>query len=137
MITRLAHATIYVVEQEAAKEFYTEKLGFMVGEDMTVGDFRWLSVSPPGQPDLQLVLFKIAANEMMDETSAAQLRELVAKGAMGVGVFATDDCHATYEELRGKGVEFISPPQVQPYGTEAVFKDNSGNHFSLVQTASA
>jgi catechol 2,3-dioxygenase-like lactoylglutathione lyase family enzyme len=133
MISRLSHTTIYVLDQEAALAFYTDKLGFEIRTDQSMGDFRWLSVGPKGQPDLELVLFKIAPSPMMDEATTEQLKALVAKGAMGTGVFATDDCRATYEELRARGVEFLSPPEEQPYGTEAVFKDNSGNWFSLTQ----
>jgi catechol 2,3-dioxygenase-like lactoylglutathione lyase family enzyme len=133
MISRLSHTTIYVLDQDAALAFYTDKLGFAVRTDQTMGDFRWLSVGPPGQPDLEIVLYQIAPSPMMDDATAAQLKALVARGAMGTGVFATDDCRATYEALRAKGVEFLSAPEEQPYGTEAVFKDNSGNWFSLTQ----
>jgi catechol 2,3-dioxygenase-like lactoylglutathione lyase family enzyme len=133
MIGRLSHITIYVLDQEAALSFYTNKLGFEVRTDQSMGDFRWLTVGPKGQPDVELVLYKIAPSPMMDEATAEQLKSMVAKGAMGTGVFATDDCRATHKELSGKGVEFLSTPQDQPYGVEAVFKDNSGNVFSLTQ----
>lgn len=133
MIGRLSHVTIYVLDQEAALSFYTDKLGFEVRTDQSMGEFRWLTVGPKGQPDLELVLYKVAPSPMMDEATAEQLKNMVANGAMGTGVFATDDCRATYEALSGKGVEFLSTPQDQPYGVEAVFKDNSGNVFSLTQ----
>jgi catechol 2,3-dioxygenase-like lactoylglutathione lyase family enzyme len=133
MIGRLSHTTIYVHDQEASLAFYTDKLGFEVRTDQSMGDFRWLTVGPKGQPDLEIVLYKVAPSPMMDDATAEQIQSLVAKGAMGTGVFATADCRATYEELRGKGVEFLSAPQEQPYGIEAVFKDNSGNVFSLTQ----
>jgi catechol 2,3-dioxygenase-like lactoylglutathione lyase family enzyme len=133
MISRLSHTTIYVLDQEAALSFYTDKLGFEVRTDQSMGDFRWLTVGPKGQPNLEMVLYKVAPSPMLDDATATQLKELVAKGAMGTGVFATDDCRATYEELCAKGVEFLSAPEEQPYGIEAVFKDNSGNWFSLTQ----
>lgn len=134
MIRRLSHATIYVLDQEQALDFYTNKLGFAVRMDMTTDDgFRWLTVGPPSQPELELVLFATTPGGMLDEATASNIRELLAKGALGVGVFETADCHATYAELKAKGVEFVSPPQEQPYGVEATFKDNSGNFYSLTQ----
>lgn len=133
MIKKLSHATIYVVNQEEARKFYTEKLGFDVRTDVTMEGFRWLTVGPKDQPDLELVLMEPKAGFMFDEATARQLREMIQKGAMGAGVFETDDCHATYEELKKKGVEFLSPPQERPYGIEAILKDPSGNWFSLTQ----
>ena len=134
MITRLSHATIYVLNQDEALRFYTEKLGFEVRMDMKMGDFRWLTVGPKGQPDMQIVLYAARAHGgMMDEETIGHLRAILEKGLMGPGVFEADDCQATYEELKSKGVEFISPPQEQPYGIEAIFKDNSGNWFSMTQ----
>ena len=133
MIQKLSHATIYVLDQDQALDFYTNKLGFEVRMDMTIDSgFRWLAVGPKSQPDLELVLFAIKSG-MFDEAATGHLRALLEQGALGVGVFATDDCHATYAELSAKGVDFISPPQEQPYGIEATFRDNSGNVFSLTQ----
>jgi catechol 2,3-dioxygenase-like lactoylglutathione lyase family enzyme len=133
MITKLSHAGIYVLNQNEALRFYTEKLGFEVRTDVTMGDYRWLTVGPKGQPDLEIVLSEVKPGGTFDEETVGHLRALLAKGAIGAGVFEADDCRATYEELKSKGVEFISPPQEQPYGIEAVFKDNSGNWFSLTQ----
>jgi len=133
MIKKLSHATIYVTNQEEAKKFYTEKLGFDVRTDVTMEGFRWLTVGPKSQPDMEIVLMEPKAGFMFDEATVKQMRDLIAKGAMGAGVFDTDDCQATYEELKKKGVEFLSPPQERPYGVEAIFKDNSGNWFSLTQ----
>lgn len=134
MIKRLSHATFYVLDQDEAKAFYTEKLGFAVTMDVSMeGGFRWLTVSPPDQPGLQIVLMPLLPNPMMDEDTVASLRALVEKGAMGTGVFYTEDCETTYAELKAKGVEFIAPPKKQFYGVEALFKDNSGNWFSLTQ----
>lgn len=133
MISKLSHVTIYVLNQEEAKKFYTEKLGFEVRTDVTMEGFRWLTVAPQGQKDLEIVLMEAKAGPMIEETAAQQLRAFIQKGLMGAGVFNTEDCRATYEELKRKGVEFLSPPQERPYGVEAVFKDDSGNWFSLTQ----
>ena len=134
MITKLSQATIYVLDQDQALRFYTEKLGFEVRTDATMGDFRWLTVGPKGQPDLEIILYAVKSHGgMMDEETVGHLRAILEKGLMGPGVFEADDCQATYEELKSKGVEFVSPPQEQPYGIEAIFKDGCGNWFSLTQ----
>ncbi|HLL20991.1 MAG TPA: VOC family protein [Kofleriaceae bacterium] len=133
MIQRLSHTTVYVLDQERARKFYTEQLGFQVRTDQTMGTFRWLTVGPKGQPDLEMVLMPISSSPHMDEATCAQLRAIIEKGAFGVGVLETADCRATYEELAAKGVRFQSPPVERPYGTEAMLQDDSGNYFSLVQ----
>jgi catechol 2,3-dioxygenase-like lactoylglutathione lyase family enzyme len=132
VIKRLSHAGVPVLDQDSAKAFYTEKLGFEVRHDEKLDGFRWLTVGPPTQPDLEFILFT-PGPPMHDEESAAQLRALVAKGVLGGGVWATDDCRATYEELAGRGVTFLQEPTERPYGIEAVFRDDSGNWFSLTQ----
>lgn len=132
MISRLSHATVWVLDQEEARRFYTEKLGFEVRIDQTMeGGFRWLTVGPKDQPDLQLVLMAATPSPFMDEETAAQIRTLVAKGALGPGVLYTPNCRETYEELKRRGVEFIQPPEDRFYGTEALFADNSGNRYSM------
>ncbi|HEY0322358.1 MAG TPA: VOC family protein [Pyrinomonadaceae bacterium] len=134
MIKKLSHTTIYVTNQDEALKFYTEKLGFEVRTDATMdGGFRWLTLGLKEQPDLEFALMEPKAGMMMDEETAKQLRAIVEKGVLGAGVFDTDDVHATYQELKGRGVEFMGPPADRPYGIEALFKDNSGNWFSLVQ----
>jgi predicted enzyme related to lactoylglutathione lyase len=133
MIQRMSHSTVWVFDQDRAKTFYTEKLGFEVRNDVKMGTFRWLTVSPKGQSDHEIVLMGITPSPMMDEATCAMIRELVAKGAMGAGVFATADCRKTYEELVAKGVEFVNPPTERPYGIEALMKDDSGNWFSMTQ----
>ena len=132
MITRLSHAGVPVLDQDAAKAFYTEKLGFEVRTDQSLEGFRWLTVGPPGQRDVEFILFS-PGPPMHDEDTAAQIRSLVSKGALGGGVWATDDCHATYDELSARGVTFLQEPANRPYGIEAVFRDDSGNWFSLTQ----
>ena len=134
MIQSIAHVTVYVLDQEEALEFYRDKLGFEVGMDITIeGGFRWLTVFAKAQPDLELVLAEPKEGPMFTKDSAEKIRALVSEGAFGVGVFATDNCQETYEELVTKGVEFTLPPTEQFYGIEAMGKDNSGNWFSLTQ----
>ncbi len=134
MITKLSHSTIYVLDYEKARDFYVNKLGFDVRNDMKMdGGFRWLTVSPKSQPDVELVLYEPRGIGMIDEQTAGQIRALLEKGALGGGVFETDDCRKTYEELKKKGVEFVQPPKENPYGIEAIFKDGNGNWFSLTQ----
>lgn len=134
MIRKMSHATIFVSNQEEALSFYRDKLGFKVHTDAMVGaDFRWLTLNVPDQPGFEIVLMEPKPGMLMDEATANQLRAIMAKGVLGAGVFNTDDCLATYQELKDKGVQFVSEPAVRPYGVEAVFKDNSGNWFSLTQ----
>ena len=133
MIQRMSHTTIYVLDQDSAKTFYVDKLGFEVRTDQTMGAFRWLTVGPKGQPDFEVILMPIGAGPMMSPETAAQMREIVRAGALGPGIFATADCRRTHEELAARGVEFLQPPTERFYGIEAVFKDDSGNHFSLTQ----
>ena len=133
MIEKMSHATIYVLNQDAALEFYRDKLGFEVRNDVTMEGFRWLTVSPKDQPGFEIILMEPRAGMMFDEATAAQIRSMIEKGNLGAGVFDTPNCQVTYDELTAKGVEFLSPPAERPYGIEAVFKDNSGNWFSLTQ----
>jgi predicted enzyme related to lactoylglutathione lyase len=133
MIQRVSHASVFVLDQERARVFYTEKLGFEVRKDATMGPFRWLTVGPKGQPEFELILMGIQPGPMMDEDTCERVRELVSKGVFGAGVFATADCQKTFEELKGRGVEFTFPPTERPYGIEALLKDDSGNWFSMVQ----
>lgn len=133
MIQRLSATTLFVNDQDEAQDFYCNKLGFEVRTDQRMGDFRWLTVSPKGQPDVQIILMKLAPSGQMDAESAAALRDLIRKGVTAAGVFETGDLQKTYEEMAGKGVEFTSPPQKQFYGLEAVFKDPTGNWFSLIE----
>ncbi|HEY2019258.1 MAG TPA: VOC family protein [Bryobacteraceae bacterium] len=136
MIQRFSHITIYVLDQDAAYDFYVNKLGFDVHTDATMdGGFRWLTVCPKGQPDLEIALMPTAPGPMMDQETSDMLRTLIRKGVIGHGVLETADVRKTYDELKAKGVEFSSPPTERFYGIEALFKDNSGNFFSLTQHA--
>jgi catechol 2,3-dioxygenase-like lactoylglutathione lyase family enzyme len=134
MIRRMSHATIFVNNQAEALEFYRDKLGFRVHTDAMVNeDFRWLTMCTNDEPDFELVLMEPKPGMLMDEETSQSLRAIMAKGVLGAGVFNTDDCRGTYEELKAKGVQFVAEPAERPYGIEAVFKDNSGNWFSLTQ----
>lgn len=137
MIQRLSHATFYVLDQDAAKDFYVNKLGFDVRMDLKMDNgFRWLTVSPKGQPDLQIILMQVDGPNMQPD-AANTIRSLLTEGKINGGVLQTSDCRATYEELKAKGVEFLSPPKEQFYGVEAIMKDNSGNWFSLTEPKGA
>ena len=132
----IANTQVWVHDQEEALAFYTQKLGMEVRADVSfdeMGDFRWLTVGPVGQPDISIVLMAIPGPPMMDDATATQLRDLMGKGFAGTVFLATDDCQASYEELSGRGVEFIEKPEQRPYGIDAGFRDPSGNSFRLTQ----
>ncbi len=134
MITKLSHATIYVLDHDSALQFYRDKLGFEVRTDKTMDNgFRWVTVSPKTQPDLEIVLMALKESPMFPAERVAQLRNLVQAGTLGAGVFEVDDCRKTYDELKAKGVQFMQPPTERFYGVEALFKDDSGNWFSMTE----
>ena len=136
MIQRQSHSVIYVIDQQEALAFYRDTLGFEVRTDMPMNDagtLRWVTVSPKGQPDLEIVLMPVTEGPMIDAETAGHVKTLVENGAFGVGVFETDDIHSDHKRLSRQGVEFVSPPREQFYGTEAIVKDNCGNWFSLTQ----
>jgi predicted enzyme related to lactoylglutathione lyase len=133
---KIANAQLWVHDQDEALAFYTKKVGWEVRSDVTVpelGNFRWLAVSPPEQPDFAVVLMAIPGPPVMDENTAGQVRELMAKGFAGTVFLTTDDCQASYEELRARGVEFSETPEERPYGIDAAFRDPSGNSIRLTQ----
>lgn len=131
MITKHSHSTVYVLDQDRAKAFYTEKLGFEVRDDATLGNFRWLTVAPKTQPDACIILMALEPGPMMDQQACDMIRALLKKGVLGGGVLETDNCRRTYEELKAKGVEFFREPKEMPYGIEALFRDDSGNFYSM------
>ena len=138
MIKQLTHAQVWVTDQDEALAFYTEKLGMELREDVTLpelGDFRWLSVGVPGQ-DVAITLMAIPGPPVFADETRAQIQELLSKGASGGLFFATDDIKGSYEELKGRGVEFTQEPTEQPYGVDAGFRDPAGNHFRLAQLPS-
>ncbi|MGA2430356.1 MAG: VOC family protein [Candidatus Acidiferrum sp.] len=133
MIQRLSHATLYVLDQDSARDFYVNKVGFEVRMDLKMDNgFRWLTVSPKGQPDLQIILMQVDGPNMQPDV-AKTIRGLLTQGKINGGVMQTSDCRKTYEELKAKGVEFPSPPKEQFYGIEAIMKDDSGNWFSMTE----
>jgi catechol 2,3-dioxygenase-like lactoylglutathione lyase family enzyme len=136
MITGLSIVSIWVLDLDEAKEFYTKQLGFELTNDIPLENgMRWLTVRPPGSDGQEFVLMD-PAHSMLDPETAEQVRALVAKGALSPGVMSTTDCRADYEELTERGVEFTQPPSDRPYGIEAIVRDNSGNWFSFTQQRS-
>ncbi len=137
MLKQLTQVNVWVHDQDEALAFYTEKLGMELRDDVTVpemGNFRWLTVGLPGQADIALALMAVPGPPVFDADTADQLKALVAKGAAGGLFFSTDDCQASYEELKSRGVEFQQEPTKQPYGIDAAFRDPSGNQIRMAQT---
>jgi uncharacterized glyoxalase superfamily protein PhnB len=133
---KLANAQLWVHDQDEALEFWTKKVGFEVQTDVTLdelGDFRWLTVSPPGQPDISIVLMAIPGPQVFDTQTADEIRNLMAKGYAGTVFLTTDDVRTTYEELKARGVEFTEAPEERPYGIDSGFRDPSGNAVRLTQ----
>jgi predicted enzyme related to lactoylglutathione lyase len=132
---RIANAQFWVHDQDEALAFYTRTLSWEVRADVTIDEwnFRWLVVGPVGQHDVGLVLMPIPRSPLLDDDSSRQLAELVAKGAGGTLFLETDDCQASFDELRARGVEFNDPPTPQPYGIDTSFRDPSGNNVRLTQ----
>jgi uncharacterized glyoxalase superfamily protein PhnB len=133
---RISTAQLWVHDQDEALAFYTQKIGMEVRSDVTVpelGDFRWLTVSPPGQEDVAITLMAIPSPPVMDEATAKQVRDLMGKGFAGTVFLTTDDCRASYEELKSRGVEFTEEPEERPYGIDCGFRDPSGNSLRLTE----
>jgi uncharacterized glyoxalase superfamily protein PhnB len=132
---RIATAQLWVHDQDEALEFYTKKLGMEVRSDVTIPemDFRWLTVGPVGQPDTAITLMAIPGPPVMDHDTAEDVRRLMAKGFAGTVFLTTEDCRASYEELKARGVEFTEEPEERPYGIDSGFRDPSGNSFRLTQ----
>jgi len=133
---RIASAQLWVHDQDEALDFWTNKVGMEVSSDVTMpemGDFRWLAVSPKGLQEPSIVLMAIPGTPVMDESTADDVRSLMARGFAGTVFLTTDDCRASYEELRARGVEFTEEPEDRPYGVDAGFRDPSGNSIRLTQ----
>ncbi|MGA2927833.1 MAG: VOC family protein [Solirubrobacteraceae bacterium] len=133
---KIANAQLWVHDQNEALGFYTQKLGWEVRMDASLpemGGFRWLTVGPANQPDLAIVLMAIPGPPLMDADTAEQVRALMSKGFAGTIFLTTDDCRASYEQLKERGVEFVEAPEERPYGIDSGFRDPSGNHIRLVQ----
>ena len=137
---KIANAQLWVHDQDEALAFYTEKLGMEVRSDVTLpelGNFRWLTVGPPGQEDFSIVLMAIPGPPVMDEQTADEVRNLMSKGFAGTVFLTTDDVRGDYEELKGRGVEFTEAPEERPYGIDSGFRDPSGNALRLTQVNEA
>jgi uncharacterized glyoxalase superfamily protein PhnB len=133
---KIASAQLWVHDQDEALAFYTRKLGMEVRSDVTVpelGNFRWLTVGPTGQDDVTIALMAIPGQPVMDDETRKQVQEVMAKGFAGAVFLTTDDVQAAYEDLKGRGVEFVEAPHEAPYGIDTSFRDPSGNHFRLTQ----
>jgi predicted enzyme related to lactoylglutathione lyase len=135
-MNRISTTQLWVHDQDEALKFYTDKLGMEVRRDVTIaemGNFRWLTVAPPGQDDVSIVLMAIPGAPVLDEATAEQVRDLMGKGFAGTVFLTTDDCRAEHARLVERGVEFVEPPEETPYGIDAGFRDPSGNHLRLTQ----
>lgn len=133
---KIATTQVWVHDQDVALEFYTKKLGMEVRSDVTVpemGNFRWLTVGPVGQPDMSIVLMAVPGQPMMDDATRTSVLDVMGKGFAGAVFLTTDDVQATYEELKARGVEFVDPPTPMLYGIDSGFRDPSGNTFRLTQ----
>jgi uncharacterized glyoxalase superfamily protein PhnB len=133
---KIGTAQLWVQDQDEALAFYKDKVGFEVHSDVTLpemGDFRWLAVGPAAQPDISIVLMAIPGPPVMDAETARQVRSLMSKGFAGTIFLTTDDVRADFEELKGRGVEFVEEPEERPYGIDSAFRDPSGNHIRLTQ----
>jgi predicted enzyme related to lactoylglutathione lyase len=140
MSIKLSTAQLWVDDQDEALAFYTDKVGLEVRSDVTLpemGDFRWLTVGPPNQADIAIVLMAIPGPPVMDAETAEQVRSLMSKGFAGTIFLTTEDCQASYEELKGRGVEFSEEPSEYPYGIDSAFRDPSGNNIRLTQVTMA
>jgi uncharacterized glyoxalase superfamily protein PhnB len=133
---RISATQLWVHDQDEALEYYTKKLGMEVRSDVTLpemGNFRWLTVAPPGQEDAAITLMAIPGPPVMDEETRQQVEALMAKGFAGTVFLTTDDVRADYEELKARGVEFTEEPEERPYGIDTGFRDPSGNALRLTQ----
>ena len=137
---KISTAQLWVHDQDEALRFYTDKLGMEVRSDVTLpemGNFRWLTVAPPGQEDVAIVLMAIPGAPVMDEGTADEVRNLMSKGFAGTVFLTTDDVRRDYDELRSRGVEFTDPLEERPYGIDSGFRDPSGNAIRLTQVTMA
>ncbi|BBY15333.1 VOC family protein [Mycolicibacterium litorale] len=138
---KIATTHLWVHDQQVALEFWTTKVGMEVRQDVSLPDvdglFRWLTVGPPGQDDVSIVLMAVPGPPVMDEATRRQVLDLTAKGFAGTIFLTTDDCQRTYEELSARGVEFTEAPHQMPYGIDSGFRDPSGNSVRVTQLADA
>jgi catechol 2,3-dioxygenase-like lactoylglutathione lyase family enzyme len=136
MLKQLTNVQVWVHDQDEALAFYTDKLGLELRDDVTVpelGNFRWLTVGVPGQPDVAITLMAVPGPPVFDEETREQIKTLMSKGAASGLFFTADDVRATHEELKARGVDFQQEPTQQPYGIDAGFRDPSGNQMRMIQ----
>ena len=131
MILNVALTTVYCLDQTATRDFYVTRLGFEPRIDATMGDFRWVTVSHPNQPELELTL--MTPGPPLSPEAAGFVRGQLESGQMGGVGLTVDDCRKTYQELSAQGVTFVQEPSDRPYGVEAVMRDNTGNWLVLVE----
>ncbi|GAB3826852.1 VOC family protein [Dactylosporangium cerinum] len=132
MITNVSLVTVYCLDQDKARDFYVNLLGFEPRVDVTMGDgYRWLTIGHPNQPELEVTL--MIPGPPLDEEAAAFVRRQLEKGQMGGLGLRVDDCHKAFAELSAKGVTFLQEPSDRPYGVEAVMRDDTGNWLVLVE----
>jgi uncharacterized glyoxalase superfamily protein PhnB len=134
---KIASTHLWVHDQEVALNYWTEKVGMEVREDVSIPElqFRWLTVGPPGQDDISIVLMAVPGEPVMDEVTKKQVLDLTAKGFAGTVFLQTDDCQKSYEAMKARGVEFTEEPHQMPYGIDCGFRDPSGNSVRLTQVA--
>ena len=133
---RIASSHLWVHDQEVALKYWTDKVGMEVRQDVSfpeLGDFRWVTVGPRGQDDVSIVLMAVPGEPVMDDATRKQVLELTAKGFAGTVFLTTEDCQATYDEMKARGVEFTEEPHQMPYGIDCAFRDPSGNSIRLAQ----
>lgn len=131
MISNISIVNVFVKDQDEAKRFYVDVLGFQEKDDLTLGDYRWCTVVHPAQPELMVSL--AVPGPPHSPEMVEQMRRAMDEGGMaGLGL-SVDDCHTTVADLKSKGVEFVQDPEERPYGVEAVCRDNSGNWMVLVE----
>jgi catechol 2,3-dioxygenase-like lactoylglutathione lyase family enzyme len=138
MTVSIAHVNVFVHDQDEALDFYTRKLGFEVRADVTLpemGDFRWLTVGPVGQPEIALALMTIPGAPVFEPDTEQKLNDLLPRGVLGGIFLATDDCRSTIEEFRQRGVEIVEEPSERPYGIDAAVRDPSGNQLRVTQAS--
>jgi uncharacterized glyoxalase superfamily protein PhnB len=133
MYNNITRSQLFVLDQDEALDFYVNKLGFEVSADVDLGFMRWLTVCVPGHPERE-VLLERPGPPAMDEATAAQVRDLVTKGAMGGWLsVTTDDAQATFETLRDRGVDITDEPSPKPYGIDFGIRDPFGNAIRIGQ----
>ena len=135
MFNSITHHSIFVLDQDAALDFYVGKLGLEVATDADLGFMRWLTIRVPGDPRREILLER-PGPPSMDEATAEQVRELLTKGASGLAfILTTDDCRKTFAELRARGIEFSEEPTEHFYGVDCALRDPFGNHIRITQPA--